>query len=92
VTEGPPLSVKPSFFSDLGLSPWRADVVVVKNFFPFRMFFLPMARKVIYVKTKGSTDLDAAFELPFDGPVHPRDAVADWRPRDRARRGLAVGQ
>jgi microcystin degradation protein MlrC len=92
VTEGPPLSVKPSFFSDLGLSPWRADVVVVKNFFPFRMFFLPMARKVIYVKTKGSTDLDAAFELPFDGPVHPRDAVSDWRPRDRARRGLAAGQ
>jgi microcystin degradation protein MlrC len=88
VTEGPPLAVKPSFYSDLGLSPWRADVVVVKNFFPFRMFFLPMARKVIYVKTKGATDLDAAFGLPFDGPVHPRDAVPDWRPRDRQRRGL----
>jgi microcystin degradation protein MlrC len=87
VTAGPPLSVKPSFFSDLGLSPWRADIVVVKNFFPFRMFFLPVARKVIYVKTQGATDLDAAFKLPFDGPVHPRDEVSDWRARDRARRG-----
>ncbi|CAN5168978.1 hypothetical protein BH09MYX1_BH09MYX1_29400 [soil metagenome] len=83
-----PLVIKPSFYGDLGLSVWNADVVVVKNFFPFRMFFLPYARKTIYVKTRGVTDLDAAFPLKFDGPVHPRDAVSEWRERDRMRRGV----
>lgn len=88
VTEGAPMVMMPSFYTDLGLRIWDADVVVVKNFFPFRMFFLPYARKTIYVKTGGITDLDAAFALAFDGPVHPRDHVDDWRARDRARRGV----
>ncbi len=62
---------------------------MVKNFFPFLMFFLPYSRKTIFVRTRGVTDFDAAFQLRFDGPVHPRDPVEDWRPRDRFRRGLA---
>ena len=89
ITEGPSMVMRPSFYTEVGLDPWRADIVVVKNFFPFLMFFLPYNRKTIFVRTAGATDFDAAFRLPFDGPVHPRDAVADWRPRDRARRGLA---
>jgi hypothetical protein len=60
----------------------------VKNFFPFLMFFLPYSRKTIFVRTHGATDFDAAFQLRFDGPMHPRDAIDDWHPRDRARRGL----
>ena len=59
---------------------------MVKNFFPFLMFFLPYNRKTIFVRTHGATDFDAAFALPFDGPMHPRDAVDDWRPRDQLRR------
>lgn len=86
VTEGHSLAVKPSFYADVGLSPWKPDIVVVKNFFPFRLFFAPMARKVIYVRTKGATDLDIALGLPFDGPVTPRDELDDWRPRDLERR------
>jgi hypothetical protein len=61
-------------------------VVVVKNFFPFLLFFLPYNRKTIFVRTRGVTDFDAAYRLPFDGPMHPRDPIDDWRPRDRARR------
>jgi hypothetical protein len=53
------------------------------------MFFLPYNRKTIFVRTKGTTDFDAAFQLPFDGPMHPRDSVDDWRSRDRLRRGLS---
>ena len=87
LTELPPLPLKPSFYSDVGLSPWRADLVVVKNFFPFRIFYLPYARKTIYVKTKGLTDFDAAYALSFADPMHPRDRVDDWRPADRRRRG-----
>lgn len=86
--EGPALAMKPAFYEDLGLSVWRADIVVVKNFFPFRMFFLPMARKTIYVRTGGITDMDAAFVIPFNEPMHPRDPVNDWRAADARRRGI----
>jgi microcystin degradation protein MlrC len=89
ITEGPSMVMRPSFYTDVGLSLWRADIVMVKNFFPFLMFFLPYSRKSIFVRTHGTTDFDAAFQLRFDGPLHPRDAVDDWRPRDQLRRGLA---
>lgn len=85
VTSGAPMVMMPAFYKDLGLSPWKADVCVVKNFFPFRMFFLPYSRKTIYVKTKGITDFDAAHELTFAGPVHPKDVVTEWRSTDRRR-------
>lgn len=88
VTEGAPMVMMPAFYTDVGLRIWDADIVVVKNFFPFRMFFLPYARKTIYVKTGGITDLDAAFVLPFAGPVHPRDRVDEWRTTDARRRGV----
>lgn len=89
VVEGPALVAQPSFYTGLGMDLWRADVVVVKNFFPFRLFFAPYARKTIYVRTHGVTDFDAAAVLPFDGPMHPRDVVADWREADRRRRSAA---
>ena len=88
IVEGPAMVMRPSFYTEVGLSPWKADVVMVKNFFPFLMFFLPYNRKSIFVRTKGTTDFDAAFELKFDGPMHPRDEIANWHDRDRQRRGL----
>ena len=88
VVEGPAMVMRPSFYRDVGLPLMKADVVMVKNFFPFLMFFLPYNRKTIFVRTSGTTDFDAAHRLTFDGPMHPRDVVDDWRPRDRARRGV----
>ena len=87
VTEGPAMVMRPSFYQDVGLDILRADVVVVKNFFPFLLFFAPYSRKTIFVKTRGTTDFDAAFKLKFDGPMTPRDPVDDWRARDALRRG-----
>jgi len=88
ITEGPPLTVRPSFFSDVGLDPWKADVLVVKNFFPFRLFFLPHSRKTIYVKTKGRTDIDASFDLKFNESLHPVAKVDEWWSTDARCRGL----
>ena len=88
ITEGPSMVMRPSFYTDVGLDPLSADIVIVKNFFPFLMFFLPYSRKTIFVRTRGTTDFDAAFQLPFDGPMHPRDPIDDWRARDRMRRGV----
>jgi microcystin degradation protein MlrC len=90
VTEGPAMVMKPAFYADVGLDVWRADVVMVKNFFPFLLFFLPYNRKTIFVRTRGTTDFEAAFDLAFDGPVHPRDRVDDWRARDRERRATSA--
>ena len=89
ITEGPSMVMRPSFYTEVGLDPLRADIVMVKNFFPFLMFFLPYNRKTIFVRTRGTTDFDAAYKLSFDGPMHPRDPVDDWRDRDRLRRGIA---
>lgn len=88
ITEGPAMAMKPDFYTGLGLSPWRADIVVVKSFFPFRWYFLPHNRMTLYVKTRGVTDWDVGLRTNFRLPVHPRDAVDDWRPADRARRGV----
>ena len=41
ITEGPSMVMRPSFYTDVGLDPFKADIVMVKNFFPFLMFFLP---------------------------------------------------
>jgi microcystin degradation protein MlrC len=91
ITEGPAMVMRPAFYTDLGLSIWKADIVVVKNFFPFLIFFLPYNRKTLFTRTRGRSDFDAAFQLTFDGPMHPRDVVLDWRERDRQRRGVDPG-
>lgn len=88
LTEGIPAAIKPAFFTDLGLSVWKADAVVVKTFFPFRLFFAAHSRMSLYVKSEGLTDFDAAYVIDFAGAMHPRDTVHRWRPTDRRRRGL----
>lgn len=90
VVEGPALAVKPGYYKDAGLDPWKADIVMVKNFFPFLLFFAPLMRDVIFVRTSGVTDFDASFVIEFAGPMHPRDQVLDWRPTDQRRRALPL--
>jgi microcystin degradation protein MlrC len=90
VTEHGCLVMKPQFYSDLGLSPWRADIVVVKSLFPFRLYFLMHNRRTIYVKTRGASDFDRVKELTFNAPVHPLHPVEHWRPEDARRRGVAL--
>lgn len=90
LTEGAALVMQPRFYSQLGLSPWRADVVVVKSLFPFRLYFALQNRKTIYARTQGITDFDAGLrQTDFACPVWPRDPVESWRPTDRRRRGLS---
>ncbi|MDP2340345.1 MAG: M81 family metallopeptidase [Deltaproteobacteria bacterium] len=88
VVEGPALAMRPAYYKAAGLDPWKADVVVVKNFFPFLLFFAPLMRDVVFVRTAGVTDFDASFALTFTDPVHPRDRVEDWRKTDERRRSL----
>lgn len=87
LTEGPPIVMKPAFYADVGLDPWRAEIMVVKSFFHWRIYFLPIVRRALYVRTRGVTDIDAAYRLDLRDPVHPRDVVTDWRATDARRRG-----
>lgn len=89
LTSGAALVMQPRFYSDLGLSPWKADICVVKSLFPFRLWFLAMNRKTIYAKTRGVTDFDKPLEFEFTDPVFPKEPVEDWRFTDRRRRGVA---
>lgn len=89
VTERACLVMKPEFYADLGLSPWRADLVVVKSLFPFRLYFLKQNRRTIYVRTRGATDFDRVRELTFNAEVYPLYPVKEWRPVDAQRRGLS---
>lgn len=90
LTAAPPLAMKPSFYSLLGLSPWRSDICVVKSLFPFRLYFLLHNRKTIYAKTRGMTDFDAWKHIERAGPVHPNVPLQTWEELDRQRRGLVA--
>jgi len=88
VTELAPYTVKPAFYKDLGLNPWRADAVVVKTLFHYRIYYAAVARKHVPVRTHGSTDLYLFKSNAFRDPVYPLEPVEDWRPADRRRRDV----
>ena len=71
----------PAYFSDLGLSLWKADIVVVKNLFPFRYKYLLYNRKTVNVITPGVTSVDI-FNLKYTQiprPIYPLDQIDTWR-------------
>ena len=61
-TERPPLPIHPSFWSAVGLPARRADVIVQKNFFHYRMFYLGTSFRHIPVVSAGATSLVRARE------------------------------
>ena len=82
VSERPTSARSPDYFKQLGLTPGRADAVVVKNLFPFRFTFLWVNRKTINVTTPGTTSVNVwdleYHEIPR--PIYPLDDIDDWRP------------
>ena len=81
LSELPMASKSPKEYQALGLSPWKADIVVVKNLFPFRYNYLLYNRKTVNVQTPGLSNTDV-FGLKYRNitrPVYPLDRVEDWR-------------
>lgn len=71
----------PSYFKNLGLSLWKADVVTVKNLFPFRYNYLLYNRKTVNVITPGVTNVDV-FKLKYTRiprPIYPLDPIDSWK-------------
>lgn len=89
VTERPPLPIHPGFWRELGVEPRRADVMVQKNFFHYRMFHLTTSFQHLPVVTDGATNLRRAAERSMRVPSYPASDPLDWRAGDRALRGEA---
>ena len=71
----------PKDFRCLKLNLWKADVVVVKNLFPFRIQFAKYNRRTLNVISSGTTNIDV-FQLPYEKiprPIYPLDKIEDWR-------------
>jgi microcystin degradation protein MlrC len=70
-----------SDFTGLGLNLWKADIIVVKNLFPFRYRLAKYNRRTVNVITSGITNIDV-FQLNYvdcPRPIYPLDDVQDWR-------------
>ena len=81
LTELPAMARDPEFFKDLGLSLWKADAVVVKNLFPFRISYMRYNRKTLDVVAPGTTNIDV-FSLEYENlprPIYPLDFMDSWR-------------
>jgi microcystin degradation protein MlrC len=81
ITEFAPNTYFPSFFTSLGLDLWKADIVVAKNLFPFRIRFLQYNRKTFNVVSKGTSNIDV-FSIDYHNisrPVYPLDKVDSWQ-------------
>lgn len=71
----------PTFFTGLGLDLWKADIVVVKNLFPFRFWFLKYNRKTINVVSPGTTNIDV-LQIKYNNmsrPIYPLDQIDSWQ-------------
>jgi microcystin degradation protein MlrC len=71
----------PNFFTSIGLNLWKADIIVVKNLFPFRFWFLKYNRKTVNVVTPGITNIDV-FSIKYNNlsrPVYPLDRIDSWQ-------------
>lgn len=81
VSELAPAATHPRFFNDLGLRVGKADIVVVKNLFPFRYNFIAVNRGTLDVETPGTSGVNV-FELGYrkiPRPIYPLDQIGSWR-------------
>lgn len=81
LSELPMASRHPDDYKSLGLSLWKADIVVVKNLFPFRYNYLLYNRKTVNVISPGlsNTDPSALNYVNIPRPIYPLDKIDTWR-------------
>ena len=82
LTDRPPLPVHPSFWSAVGLRARDAEVIVQKNFFHYRMFYLTTSFAHLPVISGGATSFDRVVEAEYVVPMEPKVSLTDWRPSD----------
>jgi len=81
-----PLPIHPKFWRELGVDPRKADLMVTKNFFHYRMFHLTTSFAHLPVQSEGATNLRRLRERAYAVPMHPVARVSDWRSNELALR------
>ncbi|MCB9555754.1 MAG: M81 family metallopeptidase [Deltaproteobacteria bacterium] len=90
ITEKPPMTINPTFFSDVGLDPKRADVVIQKSLFHYRVYWWKTALRHVPFDGAGATSLDHLRGVQLAVPSYPLDqTISDWRAADKRLRKLA---
>lgn len=87
VTERPPYTCSPRFWKQLGLSARRADVIVQKAFFHYRMFYAASSFRHIGFTSSGASSLDRVRDRNYLVPTWPGQSPNGWRSYDRILRG-----
>lgn len=88
ITERPPYTCSPRFWSELGLSARRADAIVQKAFFHYRMFYVASSFRHLGFVSQGASSLQQIRDRDYVVPMWPRHRLADWRPYDPILRGI----
>jgi microcystin degradation protein MlrC len=86
VTDFPPLPIHPKFWREVDLDPRRADVIVQKNFFHYRLFYAAISFDHVPVVSDGATSFGRVRSRAYRFPTHPGSRVDDWRAIDPALR------
>jgi microcystin degradation protein MlrC len=71
----------PELYRSVGLEPQDARIVVVKSPAGFRAAYTPLAAEILIVDGPGVCSPNLR-SLPFEHirrPIHPLDAMVDWR-------------
>lgn len=82
LTERPPLPIHPKFWSRLGVAARDADVIVQKNFFHYRMFYVTTSFRHLPVVSDGATSLTRVRTREYLVPTYPGAQISDWRTYD----------
>ncbi len=92
IAERAPLPIHPSFWTSVGLSARKADLIVQKNFFHYRMFYLLTSFQHIPVVSAGATSLVRVRERDYGVPMAPKATLSDWRPIVAPAQGMRSNQ
>jgi hypothetical protein len=82
IAERAPLPIHPRFWRAVGLTPRAADLIVQKNFFHYRMFYLTSSFRHLPVVSQGATSLERVRARDYRVPTWPAARLDDWRPYD----------
>jgi microcystin degradation protein MlrC len=83
ISKDPPLPIHPRYWAELGVEVRKADLLVQKNFFHYRIFYAAMSFEHVPVASRGATNLRRVTELPLRVPSRPQANLADWRAGDQ---------
>jgi len=82
ISKDPPLPIHPRYWGELGVEVRKADLLVQKNFFHYRIFYAAMSFEHVPVASRGATNLRRVTELPLRVPSQPQANLVDWRAGD----------